>query len=480
MSDGNTVAASEPLPPTKRVVAILGRPNVGKSTLFNRLTKSRDALVADVAGVTRDINIGIGRVGRAAYLVADTGGIDSHASGDMNARVSHQSLSIIEDCDALIVLVDGAAGLNTEDGYIAEIARRSGLPAYLAVNKTDHRDPNVVTAEFAELGFSQTFAIAAKSGMGVVDLIETVTAGWSEAIASPPDNAPDRARVAVIGRPNVGKSTLVNRMLGSDRMITADLPGTTHDSIATDFERRGRSYTLIDTAGLRRRARVTDVVEKFSAVKALQAIDLAAVVVVVLDAHENITDQDSHLLGLVLESGRSIVVAVNKWDGIEADQRDKIQRELDRKLSFIDYAERLFISALHGTGVGNLFKSIDKAWRSSQVTEKTGVITELLQRAVNAHPPPLVRGRRIKLRYAHIGATNPPTVVIHGNQTSSLPESYRRYLANFFRDALALTGTPVRVECRQSANPFEHKRNKLTPRQIERKRRLMKHVKKKR
>ena len=463
----------------KPVIGILGRPNVGKSTLFNRLTKTRDALVADVAGVTRDINVGTGKIGPAAYLVADTGGIDSAAKRNLNARVSQQALGIISECNALLLLVDAKEGLNSEDEHIAASVRKTGLPVYLVVNKVDGSDPDLVSSNFAQLGLSRPIPISALSGNGINELVARVTGDWPGAGNYIPESNDDRIRVAIVGRPNVGKSTLVNRMLGEERMITADLPGTTHDSIATDFERRSQRFTLIDTAGLRRRGRVTDIVEKFSAVKALQAIDLAAVVVVVLDGAEAVTDQDTHLLGLVLDSGRSVVVAVNKWDGLQPDKRDQIRRELDRKLRFIDYAERVFISALHGTGVGTLFENIQQAWRSSQISAKTNAVTELLERALVAHPPPLVRGRRVKLRYAHFGGRNPPTLIIHGNQTQALPESFRRYLANYFRNAFKLIGTPVRIEFKQGSNPYAHKRNKLTPRQAESKRRLMKHVKRK-
>lgn len=471
--------SDDPHTASKPVVTIVGRPNVGKSTLFNRLTRSRDALVADVAGVTRDINVGLGKVGSAAYLVADTGGIDSGAKLDINARVSEQALSVIGDSDAILLVVDGKEGLNSEDEHIAAVIRKSGVPVTVVVNKVDHADPELISSEFNRLGFDRPAAISALSGVGVEKLIGEVTAHWPgpETYADPDDN---RIRVAIIGRPNVGKSTLVNRMLGEERMITADLPGTTHDSVAIDFERRGRAYTLIDTAGLRRRGKVSDIVEKFSAVKALQAIDLAAVIVVVLDGTEAVTDQDAHLLGLVVESGRSVVVAVNKWDGLGPDKRDQIRRELDRKLQFIDYAERIFISALHGTGVGGLFKHIDDAYRSAQIGAKTSTVTEMLLDAVNAHPPPLVHGRRIKLRYAHLGGRNPPTIIIHGNQVKSLPDAYHRYLGNYFRNALKLVGTPVRIELRQGENPYEGRRNELTQRQIKQRRRLMKHVKKKR
>ncbi len=463
----------------KPVVAILGRPNVGKSTLFNRLTKTRDALVADVAGVTRDVNVGTGKVGHAAYLVADTGGIDSAAKGNLNARVSQQALAMVRECDALLLLVDAKEGLNSEDEYIARAIRKTGLPVYLVVNKVDGSDPDLVSTEFTQLGLNRPIPISALSGNGVAELVQHVTGDWSPPSDYAPESGDDRIRVAIVGRPNVGKSTLVNRMLGEERMITADLPGTTHDSIATDFERRSQRFTLIDTAGLRRRGRVTDVVEKFSAVKALQAIDLAAVVIVVLDATEAVTDQDAHLLGLVLESGRSVVVAVNKWDGLGSDKRDQIKRELDRKLRFIDYAARVFISALHGTGVGVLFDDVQQAWRSSQITARTNAVTEILNRAVSKHPPPMVRGRRVKLRYAHFGGRNPPTIVIHGNQTQALPDSYRRYLANYFRDVFKLVGTPVRIEFKQGNNPYAHKRNSLTPRQTRSRRRLLKHVKRK-
>jgi len=464
----------------KPVIAIIGRPNVGKSTLFNRLTKTRDALVADVAGVTRDVNVGIGKLGRAAYLVADTGGIESTASGTLGAQVSAHALSIARESAALIFLVDAEDGLNSEDEYIAQAIRKTDIPVYLVINKIDHRDPDIAAADFARLGLGTAHPIAAISGYGVETLIDTITAGWAGDDEYTPGTATDTIRIAVVGRPNVGKSTLVNRMLGEDRMITADMPGTTHDSVATDFERRGKHYTLIDTAGLRRRGRVSDVVEKFSAIKALQAIELAAVIVVVIDGTEAVTDQDAHLLGLVVESGRSVVIAVNKWDGLADDQRTQIRRELDRKLAFIDYAERLFISALHGTGVGELFNKINAAWRSSQLTAKTNAVTELLQLAVAAHAPPLIHGRRIKLRYAHFGGRNPPTIVVHGNQTESIPDAYRRYLANFFREKFRLVGTPVRVEFKQGSNPYENKRNTLTPRQVQSRRRLMQHVKRKR
>ena len=460
----------------KPLLAILGRPNVGKSTLFNRLTKTRNAIVAGVPGVTRDIQYGVGKLGDAAYLVADSGGISSQSQGPLDAIVSDQALGILSDARAAALIVDAREGLNSEDEYIAATLRKSQLEKYLVVNKIDDSDPDLAVADFHRLGLGTPIPISALSGHGVADLVELVTTRWPRAAAAADDRSDD-IRVAVVGRPNVGKSTLVNRMFGTDRMITSDLPGTTHDSIAVEFERRGRKFTLIDTAGIRRRARVTDTVEKFSVVKSLTAIDLAAVVVVVLDAHQGIADQDASLLGLVVDSGRSVVIAINKWDGIDADQRARIRRELDRKLKFIDYARRVFISALHGSGVGGLFTDIEKAWRSSRLSIKTSAASDLLQNAVSAHPPPMVRGRRIKLRYAHVGGQNPPTIIVHGNQTESLPDPYRRYLANYFREALNLVGTPVRIEFKRGHNPYGSKRNVLTQRQIRRKRRLMRHVK---
>ncbi|MDP6183533.1 MAG: ribosome biogenesis GTPase Der [Gammaproteobacteria bacterium] len=462
---------------TKPVLAILGRPNVGKSTLFNRLTKTRDALVADVPGVTRDVNVGVGRVGDAAYLVADTGGIDNAAKGNIGAQVTEQTLNTLAECDALLLVVDARDGLSGEDEAIGEAIRKMSIPVYLVVNKVDDENLELASVEFNRMGLGEPILIAALSGKGVHDLIARVTSGWVTEEAHPLDAEGTRIRVAIVGRPNVGKSTLVNRMIGEERMITADFPGTTRDSVAIDFDRRGQRFKLIDTAGLRRRSRVSDTVEKFSAVKALQAIDLAAVIVLVLDAQDAVTDQDAHLLGLVLESGRSVVIAVNKWDGLSQEKRDQIRRELDRKLKFIEYAERTFISALHGTAVGTLFANIEKAWRSSQLTVRTNIVTEILQSAVAAHPPPLIRGRRVKLRYAHFGGRNPPTIVIHGNQTKSLPAAYQRYLENFFRKAFKLVGTPVRMEFKQGGNPYADKRNPLTPRQVKRKRRMMKHVK---
>lgn len=458
----------------KPALALLGRPNVGKSTLFNRLTRTRDALVADVPGVTRDIKVGIGRVGQAAYLVVDTGGIEDSAD-PLAVKVSHQALLALEECVAGVLLIDGRGGLTATDRTLAQHLRKSNKPLYLAINKTEGQDPVEVCAEFAELGFSPAFAISSAHGTGVASMIDVITAAWQ----TPPDTRePDQSvRVAICGRPNVGKSTLTNRMVGEQRMLTADLPGTTHDSVAIPLHRHGRHYTLIDTAGLRRRSRVTGVIEKFSAIKSLQAVDLAHVVVVVLDAREGLSEQDLSVLGSVIECGRSLVIAVNKWDGLQPELRADMRRQIDRRLEFADFAKTHYISALHGTGVGEMFDTIDIAWRSAHVDVPTKHLTDLLERALERHSPPLVRGRRIKLRYAHFGGKNPPTIVIHGSQTDEVPESYRRYLANFFRQALKLVGTPVRVEFKFGENPFEGHRNSLTRRQVHKRRRLLRHVK---
>ncbi len=459
----------------KPAFAIIGRPNVGKSTLFNRITRTRNALVADVPGVTRDVQLGIGRVGRAGYLVVDTGGIAADL-GELGELVSAQAMLALEECVAGVFVVDGREGLNAIDEALARALRRSGKPLFLAVNKTEDGDLPALRAEYSCLGLGMPYPVSGAHGQGIEALVAAVTADWPTL-----DDAPltGGVRVAIVGRPNVGKSTLTNRMLGEDRMITCDMPGTTHDSVAVPLNRHGREYTLIDTAGIRRRSRVIDVVEKFSAVKTLQAIDLAQVVVVVMDARDSLTEQDLSVLGLVLEVGRSLVIAVNKWDGLAPELRAEMQRQLDRRLDFVDFAEVRIISALHGTGVGELFASIDTAYTSSQIEVPTSLLTDLLYKALEAHSPPLVHGRRIKLRYAHMGGRNPPTIVIHGNQTESVPGSYKRYLANFFRKSLKLTGTPVMIELRQGENPFEGRRNQLTARQLKKRNRLRDHVKKK-
>ena len=463
----------------KPTVAIVGRPNVGKSTLFNRLTRSRDALVADVPGLTRDPKVGIGRIGEAAYIVVDTGGIDDTVEDALRNAVGEHALTAARLCDAVIVMVDGRAGINASDEQIVKTLRETGLRAVLAVNKSEGRETNLALAEFATLGLAHGFAISAAHGDGVNAMMAAITADWPTAESYVKEDRSGRVRIAVIGRPNVGKSTLVNRILGEERMITSEVPGTTRDAVDSDFERRARGYTIIDTAGLRRRGRTYGIEEKFSAVQTLNALDRAQVALLLVDAQEGLTEQDLHLLGMILESGRALVVVINKWDGLDTDKREHIRREIDRRLRFAKFAEVRCISALHGSGVGDLFSAVDAAWESAFAAPKTHDLTELLGQAMIAHPPPLVHGRRIKMRYAHLGGRNPPTIVIHGNQVDSVPGSYQRYLENFFREKLDLVGTPVQLEFRQSENPYAGRRNTLTQHQVDKRRRLMSHVKKK-
>ena len=460
------------------VIALVGRPNVGKSTLFNRLTRSRDALVADLPGLTRDRQYGLGHLDGRSFLVIDTGGLsgEEHALDEAMAR---QTLRAVDEADLVLLLVDGRAGLTAADEQIAARLRATGKTLRLTVNKTDGLDAAVASAEFHALGLGEPYPIAASHGRGVRQLVASLLEACPEAVSEAPaeETDADRVRVAVVGRPNVGKSTLLNRLLGEERLVAFDQPGTTRDSVEVPFERDGRRYTLIDTAGLRRRGRIFEAVEKFSVVKTLQAIERAHVVILVLDARQGIAEQDASLLGLVLDSGRAIVVAINKWDGLDPGRRDEVRRAFDFRLGFLDFADIHTISALHGSGVGKLLGSVDAAFASTMVDCKAAELTAILQQAVQQHAPPLVRGRRIKLRYAHQGGRNPPLVVIHGNQTASVPDAYRRYLANTFRKALGLTGTPVRVEFRTGENPFEGRKNPLTARQQARRKRLLKHVK---
>jgi GTPase len=461
------------------VIALVGRPNVGKSTLFNRLTRTQDALVATLPGLTRDRKYGEGRIGERPFIVVDTGGL---AAGDkeLDGLMERQAWQAIEEADLVFFLVDARDGLTGADEAIAADLRRHGKPLTLVVNKTDGLDPDSALSEFHRLGLGEPQPVSASHGRGVERLMRGALAALpppaeDEAAQEPDDER--TVRVAVVGRPNAGKSTLINRILGEERMLASDQPGTTRDSIFIPFERDGVAYTLIDTAGVRRRARVTEAVEKFSIIKTLQAIDAAHVVILVLDARTGIGEQDASLAGHIAEKGRALVLAVNKWDGLEPHERRMVKDQLDRRLPFLGFASVRFISALHGTGVGELFPLVRRAHASAMRELPTPQLTEILERAIAAHQPPLVRGRRIKLRYAHQGGRNPPLIVIHGNQTESVPENYRRYLENAFRDALKLSGTPVRIEFRTGGNPYQGRRNTPTPRQISRRRRLMRHVK---
>ena len=462
------------------VVALVGRPNVGKSTLFNRLTRSRDALVADYPGLTRDRKYGFGKVGPVPYLVVDTGGVAGGEEG-IHERMADQSIRAIEEADVVIVLVDGRSGLTAADEYVADIARRHDAQVWLATNKTEGLDAGVVTAEFYKLGLGEPVAISAAHGDRVTALMDAVLDGFAEAAPGKEEESGEREkalRIAVIGRPNVGKSTLINRLLGEDRLVVFDQPGTTRDSVLVPFERDGERYELIDTAGVRRKSRVHEAIEKFSIIKALQAMEQAQVVIAVFDASEGVTEQDVSLMGLAVERGRALVVAANKWDGLSNEQRRKVRLDLDRRLPFLDFAEQFTISALHGTGVGDLLPAVHRAYRAATRDMATNDLTRVLQDAVSEHQPPLSRGRRPKLRYAHQGGRNPPVIVIHGSQVERLPEAYRRYLINRFRKVFRLKGTPVRLQLKSGDNPYKDRRNKLTPRQERKRKRMMKHVKK--
>ena len=461
--------------PTLPVITLVGRPNVGKSTLFNVLTRSRSALVADEPGLTRDRQYGRAYLGNRPCLVVDTGGLSSEQEG-VEPLVARQALIAVEQADAVLFLVDGRDGLTSTDENIAKRLRRSSKRVHLVVNKTDGLDPATATAEFHQLGLGTPWPVSAAHKRGVQQLVEAVLHHLAPLPDAPDGAEREELRIAIIGRPNVGKSTLVNRILGEERVLAYDRPGTTRDSILVPFERGGKSYALVDTAGVRRRARVTETTEKYSVIKSLQAMESANVVVVVLDARDGATDQDARLLGHALEAGRALVIAVNKWDGVEATERQHVREELQRRIGFIDFSPVHFISALHGSGVGALFSDVDKAWHSASRSLATSSLTRILEDAVQAHPPPMVRGRRIKLRHAHQGGQNPPVIVIHGTQTEAVPESYRRYLAKSYRKAFNLEGTPVRIVFRTGANPYERKKNVLTPRQQRRRKRLIRHA----
>jgi len=464
------------------VIALIGRPNVGKSTLFNRLTRSRDALVADYPGLTRDRKYGFGKLGPVPYLVIDTGGVAGGEEGIEEVMVD-QTIRALQEADIAVIMVDGRSGLTPADEHVAELARKHANKTWLAVNKSEGLDEAIANGEFHSLGMGEPIAISAAHGDRIGALMDEMLSSFvveeddDEEVDE--DSDEDReVRIAVVGRPNVGKSTLINRILGEERLVVFDQPGTTRDSVAVPFERNDRKYVLIDTAGIRRKARVHETIEKFSIVKALQAIEQAEVVISVLDAHEGVTEQDVSLLGLVMERGRALVVVTNKWDGMQADERKKVRDDLERRLPFLDFAERITISALHGTAVGDLLPAVERAYKAAMKNMSTTELTHELEAAVMAHSPPLIRGRRVKLRYAHQGGRNPPVIVIHGNQTEKVPEAYRRYLINRFRKAFKLKGTPVRLSFKKGKNPFEGRRNILTPRQERKRKRLMKKVKK--
>jgi len=481
------------------VVALVGRANVGKSTLFNRLTRTRDALVADFPGLTRDRKYGSVNFEGMEFIVVDTGGIDGNEQG-IELEMAEQSLKAIDEADVVLFMVDARAGSTVGDQAIADHIRRVRKPVFLVANKTDGLDADTAVADFYSLGIGEVYPIAAAHGRGVSSLLQHALlpflqakqdASLAEGEAAPEldltsvseeEAAAEAARLrsehiklAIVGRPNVGKSTLTNRILGEERVVVFDMPGTTRDSIYIPMKRNDRDYTLIDTAGVRRRGKIDDMVEKFSVVKTLQAIEDANVVILVVDAQQGISDQDLSILGFVLNAGRSLVLAVNKWDGLNDSVKDEIKRELDRRLGFIDFARLHFISALHGSGVGNLFESVEEAFDSATKRVSTSLLTRIMKMAQEDHQPPMVSGRRVKLKYAHAGGYNPPIVVIHGNQVKDLPDSYKRYLMNYYRKALQMMGTPIRIEFREGENPFTPtKKNTETALQKYKRERLLK------
>ena len=505
------------------VIALVGRPNVGKSTLFNRLTRTRDALVADFPGLTRDRKYGHANIAGFDFIVIDTGGIDGTEEG-VEEKMAEQSLLAIEEADVVLFLVDARAGLLPADIGIAQYLRQRDKTTVVVANKTDGIDADSHCAEFYQLGLGEVEQIAAAQGRGVTQLIEQVLAPlgeklnadqaveneedfaneeenptasldeWDndfdfeneedaalldEALAEEQESVLDKnIKIAIVGRPNVGKSTLTNRILGEERVVVYDMPGTTRDSIYIPMERDGQQYTIIDTAGVRKRGKVNLAVEKFSVIKTLQAIQDANVVLLTIDAREGISDQDLSLLGFILNAGRSLVIVVNKWDGLSQDIKDQVKSELDRRLDFIDFARVHFISSLHGSGVGNLFESVQEAYACATQKTSTSMLTRILRMASDEHQPPLVNGRRVKLKYAHPGGYNPPIIVIHGNQVDRLADSYKRYLSNYFRKSLKIIGSPIRIQFQEGNNPFAGKRNKLTPSQLRKRKRLMKFIKK--
>jgi len=469
------------------VIALVGRPNVGKSTLFNVLTKSRDALVADYPGLTRDRKYGRFDFESSTFIIIDTGGL-SGESEEIDTHMAKQTRFAIDESDIVLFMVDGRAGLTPADQVIAESLRRTGKQVNLVVNKIDGLDSRSVSSEFYSLGLGEPICIASSQNRGIQSMLASVLKQYSAKVEV--DEAADETglegeqheaaradtldvseedsdekrreeavdesiKVAIIGRPNVGKSTLVNRFLGEERVIVFDMPGTTRDSVFIPFERDGKKYTFIDTAGVRRKRAVHEAIEKFSVIKSMQAIERANVVIVMIDARTEISDQDLHLIGYVLEAGRALILAINKWDGMDDYQKELIHKGLDKQLSFVRFAETFFISALHGSGVGKLYEAIDRAYASATQKFSTSDLTRLLEKAVQSHQPPLVNGHRIKLRYAHQGGMNPPRIIIHGNQVNKVPAAYQRYLTNFFRNELRSVGTPIKIEFKGSdSNPY--------------------------
>jgi len=449
----------------KPVIALVGRPNVGKSTLFNRLTRSRAALVADFPGLTRDRHYGEGRVGERPFLVIDTGGFEPVVKDGILHEMARQTKQAVAEADVVVFMVDGRQGITPHDKTITEYLRKSGRPVVLVVNKAEGMKYTAVTADFYELGLGDPLIISSAHGDGIHTMLEGALGAVSvadlpqeEEVEGAEDNP---IRLAIVGRPNVGKSTMINALLGEERVIAFNMPGTTRDAIEIPFEREGKHYTLIDTAGLRRRGKVFQAIEKFSVVKTLQAISDANVVLLLLDAQQDISEQDAHIAGFILESGRALVVGINKWDGLPLDTRQMVKSEAERKLHFLSFAKFHYISALKQTGITSLMHSINAAYSAAMANLSTPRLTRVLKDAVEHQQPPRAKGAiRPKMRYAHQGGKNPPIIVIHGNGLDHISQDYRRYLERHFRDAFSLTGTPLQIELRTGKNPFDPEKGK--------------------
>ena len=462
----------------KPIVAILGRPNVGKSTFFNNLTSSRDALVVDRPGITRDRQYGVAHHNSNSFLIIDTGGIGeiNHENKDIADLMTEQSMFAANESSVLVWIVDGRIGLTNVDEILAKNLRKLNKPIFLAINKLEGNLSSIELNDFYSLGLDSIWPISAKRGDGIGKLLDALVGQLS--CESKNKLEEENLIISILGKPNVGKSTLINKIIGEKRILTFDQPGTTRDSIKVPTKKNGKNYTFIDTAGVRRKSRVNDTVEKFSILKSFDAIESAKIVILVIDAIEGVTEQDSTLLGIIQDSGKSIIVAINKWDGLEKIEKDRIKSQLSRKFSFIDYVEYHYISALNGTGVNSLFKKIDAIVNSLDINFSTSRLTEILQKIISKHPPKIINGRRIKLRYMHLGDTSPIRFIIHGNQTKNVPDSYKRYLSKAITKELKLVGTPVLIEFKQSENPYKGKRNILTKRQINKRARLIKYSKK--
>lgn len=449
-----TLTTNEPAAFSMPVIALVGRPNVGKSTLFNLLTKTRDSLVADQPGVTRDRQYGVGKEGPCPYWLVDTGGM-LREEERLDSEVDNQARLAVDESDIVFLLVDAKDGAQAGDIEIIEYLRRQNKPLYLLVNKIDFGDPDLLMADFYSLGVEHTYAISAAHKKGVKALMQSLLSPYAVHYEEVEASISHRLNMTIIGRPNAGKSTLINRFLGEERVIASDVAGTTRDSIEIPFEYEGQDYTLVDTAGVRRKSKVNEYVEKISVIKTLQAIEQSNVILLMMDAHEGIGDLDAHLLSVAIDAGKALVIAVNKWDHLEDYDKFKRQQEIERRLGFVDYIKIHFISALHGTGIRDVLTSVREAYATSFVELSTNKLTTHLQELTFKHQPPLVRGYAVKMRYAHQGGKNPPIIVIHGSRLSHLQPAYLRYLEKGMREKFGLYGTPIRFQLKEGGNPYD-------------------------